>query len=208
MINQIRGKLTAIVDYRTLLGKKRVEKLGFFLKISYKLIIMEQSGIHGIFLWFRHLFKIDQYVFALVVGSISFLDIRVQHWLLVLPIKSLSLFCGHWNFFKKVSLLIFDVTLLKSWFFSCITFLTWPSQISLMRKKIVWNLWYSFLENTDHFIYVFTCKTLFPIEATYSFSDMIRVCMLIMPHDSFVGWRVTHLKIEFCMNDLIMTIHM
>ena len=96
---------------------------------------MEQSGIHGIFLWFRHLFKIDQYVFALVVGPISFLDIRVQHWLLVLPIKSLSLFCGHWNFFKKVSLLIFDVTLLKSWFFSCITFLTWSSQIIVSWGK-------------------------------------------------------------------------
>ena len=44
MISQSRGKLTAIVNYRTLLRKSsKVKKFSFFLKISYILIIMEQK---------------------------------------------------------------------------------------------------------------------------------------------------------------------
>ena len=78
MINQIRGKLAAIVYYRALLGKKKELKSSAFpLKSVINLLSWNKGGIHGIFLSFRHLFKIDQYVFALVVGSISFIDIRV-----------------------------------------------------------------------------------------------------------------------------------
>ena len=82
MINQIRGKFTAIFDYRTLLRKKKeLKSLAFSLK---------SSDIHGFFLLFRNLFKIDQNVmywslghwslgasffFFSIIGS--FLDIRV-----------------------------------------------------------------------------------------------------------------------------------
>ena len=36
---------------------------------------------------------------------------------------------------------------------------------------------------------------------------MIRVCMLIIPHSSFIVWSVKYLKIEFCINHPMMTIH-
>ena len=75
MINQIIEKLTTIIEYRTLLQKKEMKSSAFSLKLVINLESWNNGGIHGIFLSFRHLFKIDQYVFALVVGSINFIDI-------------------------------------------------------------------------------------------------------------------------------------
>ena len=90
----IKQKLTAINDYRTLL-RKELKSSVFSLKSVINLLSWNNGVKHGIFLSFRYLFKIGQYVFALVIGSMSFIDIHVEYCLLAMSIKSLSLFCRH-----------------------------------------------------------------------------------------------------------------
>ena len=60
MINKIRGKLTATVDYRKLLTKIELKSSAFALKSVINLLSWNKGGIHGTFLSFRHLFKIDR----------------------------------------------------------------------------------------------------------------------------------------------------
>ena len=65
MTNQLEGSLLPLSIIEQCF-KKRVLKSSTF-----------SCGIHGIILSFRNLFEIDQCAFALVVGSIDVLELRV-----------------------------------------------------------------------------------------------------------------------------------
>ena len=101
MINKLEGSLLSLSIIEHCFERKELKSSAFSSKSVINLLSWNKGGIHGIFLWFRHLFKIDHYVFGYVVGPIGFLDIRVQYYLLVVSIELLGLFCRHCSFFTE-----------------------------------------------------------------------------------------------------------
>ena len=68
----MKGKLTAVVNYREFFSEISVEKLPFSLQSVTNLFSWNKGGIHGIFLSLGNLSKTEQYLFGLVDGFIPF----------------------------------------------------------------------------------------------------------------------------------------
>ena len=67
------GQDTAVVQYSALVCKRVLKSSAFSLKFVINLFSWNRGGIQGIFLLFRKVFKMDQYVFELVAGLASLL---------------------------------------------------------------------------------------------------------------------------------------
>ena len=71
---RILGKTLLLFNRVHWLAKKVLKKFSFLFKVSYKFIFMKQWSYTRIFLLFRKVFKMDQYVFELVAGLANLLD--------------------------------------------------------------------------------------------------------------------------------------
>ena len=56
-----------------LVCKKSIEKFSFLFKVCYKFIFVKERDTRGIFLSFKKVFKMDQYVFELGAGLANLL---------------------------------------------------------------------------------------------------------------------------------------
>lgn len=59
-----------------------------------------------------------------------------------------------------------------------------------MKNLSAQNIFHSFIENFYHFINIFIYEGSFPIKGIYTFSDLMSICMLIMPYydNIFSDW--------------------
>ena len=73
------------------LAKKAVKRFCLVFKISYVLFWWRRGGMQWFFLLFNNDFNIDQYAFALVIGSMSFLEIPKDYLSLLLSVKKFKL---------------------------------------------------------------------------------------------------------------------
>ena len=71
----MRGKFAIIFNQRILTSKKRIKKFSLYFEISYKIALMVESGIKGIFSLFRNVFSKGQYAFKLLRNLVILFDI-------------------------------------------------------------------------------------------------------------------------------------
>ena len=72
----LEGSLLELFIIQHCLAKKQLDNSAFFLKSVTYLFWWKRGGMQGILLLFNNDFNIDQQVFALLTGSMSFLEIR------------------------------------------------------------------------------------------------------------------------------------
>ena len=131
--------------------------------------------MQGTFLPVKRLFKIDQYVFELVLGSDIFLAIFEKYSCFQVSVKLLKFFGRELNFFKQLLLLTEPLLFTKRLnarflslivFFDTTSYPRWVPTVkcySFVRNEIANNTQNSFVEKQYFFIYINIMKTFFPV---------------------------------------------
>ena len=99
-LSQLVGSTLVSVINEHWLAKKELKSSAFSLKLVMNLLSWKIGGMQGTFLPVKRLFKIDQYVFELVLGSDNFLAIFEKYYCFEVSIKLLKFFWRELNFSK------------------------------------------------------------------------------------------------------------